>query len=197
MEPDGPPTIKPWMIGVGVAVLVVGYYLYKSRQASSSSGSTLNTAAYGPPATGTGVLEPIVINSGAGGTSSATAPTSTVGNTSGGASPVPAGTSAQTGGPTNGLGGLSPNSYYALSPNAARAALNTGMVVYQSGQNALDWAQKNGGSTAGIDPNAYYALSPTAANTILNSGGTVYQSGYEAQSWASQHPSQAAALGVG
>ena len=93
MEPDGPPTVKPVYIAGGVALLLVVFIWYRNKKASSSSssGSSLNYGPYGPPATGTGVLQPIVLNTGG-----SSAPTSTLNNTGGGGSPVPAGNPAAT-----------------------------------------------------------------------------------------------------
>lgn len=67
-EPPGGGSIpREYLIAGGLVVLVAIWYIRKNASASSSA--TNSSTPYGQPATGTGVLEPILINTGAGSSS--------------------------------------------------------------------------------------------------------------------------------
>jgi hypothetical protein len=79
---------KPVLYGGIGLVLIGGVYLYekhKSAAASTSSASTASTP-YGQPATGTGVIEPIILNSG--GSPGPAGPTGATGATGPAATPA-------------------------------------------------------------------------------------------------------------
>lgn len=79
--------------------------------------------------------------------------------------------------------------YHQLSsPQAVADLLGSGGVVYQSGLEAIQYAEDHGQSAAGIDPNAYYALSAPAAQSLAAQGRPTFQSDADAQQWAALHP---------
>jgi hypothetical protein len=84
---------------------------------------------------------------------------------------------------------INAGSYYILSSDAANAIVNSGGTVYQSGQEAIDFAVAHGQPVPpGINPSGYYPLSATAARGLLAAGKPVYQSGQTALQWQQQHP---------
>jgi hypothetical protein len=91
--------------------------------------------------------------------------------------------------PPSGVPPINTSQYYILSQQAAQGIVDSGGTVYQSGQEAIDFAVANNQPVpAGINPSGYYPLSPTAARAMIAAGKPVYQSGQTALQWQQQHP---------
>jgi hypothetical protein len=133
--------IPTWVKIGGAGLLgVVGYYWYKNRQSSAASAATTTTStAYGQPATGTGVIEPIIIGAGGGSPSTPAAPppTSTGGSTaappptSTPAAPPPTSTPAAP--PPTSTGGGTAAPIPAAIPTLSQSPLNYEVGVFSQG----------------------------------------------------------------